>query len=76
MIIMYGMFTRIACNINLAKNILYGQSNLFIISLVNTQSNSEHFQLNSFRLGTIFPFNSLRPSDAYMRQQTNHHWFR
>ena len=23
-----------------------------------------------------FPFNSLRPSDAYMRQWTNHHWFR
>ena len=21
-------------------------------------------------------FNSLRPSDAYMRQLTNHHWFR
>ena len=21
-------------------------------------------------------FNSLRPSDAYMRQYTNHHWFR
>ena len=20
--------------------------------------------------------NSLRPSDAYMRQKTNHHWFR
>ena len=23
-----------------------------------------------------YTFNSLRPSDAYMRQQTNHHWFR
>ena len=22
------------------------------------------------------PINSLRPSDAYMRQWTNHHWFR
>ena len=21
-------------------------------------------------------FNSLRPSDAYMRRQSNHHWFR
>ena len=24
----------------------------------------------------IFPFNSLRPSDAYMRRQNNRHWFR
>ena len=23
-----------------------------------------------------FNFNSLRPSDAYMRRQSNHHWFR
>ena len=25
---------------------------------------------------TWINFNSLRPSDAYMRQWTNHHWFR
>ena len=24
----------------------------------------------------VVSFNSLRPSDAYMCQQTNHHWFR
>ena len=24
----------------------------------------------------MYDINSLRPSDAFMRQQTNHHWFR
>ena len=53
MIIMDGMFTRIACNIDLAKNILYGQSNIFIISLVNTQSNS--FSIELFPFGHYIP---------------------
>ena len=26
--------------------------------------------------GTVLSLNSLRPSDAHMRQWTNHHWFR
>ena len=30
--------------------------------------------LGLLKLQTLF--NSLRPSDAYMRWQTNHHWFR
>ena len=25
---------------------------------------------------SLFYINSLRPSDAYVRQQTNRHWFR
>ena len=28
------------------------------------------------KICSIQRFNSLRPSDAYTRQQTNHHWFR
>ena len=24
----------------------------------------------------LYTFNSLRPGDAYMRRQSNHHWFR
>ena len=27
-------------------------------------------------LNVSLTINSLRPSEAYMRQQTNHHWFR
>ena len=30
----------------------------------------------SFVTDHIFLYNSLRPSDAYMLQKTNHHWFR
>ena len=43
-----------------------------------------HFEENAFERSCkmlVISFwsqcvNSLRPSDAYMRQQTNHHWFR
>ena len=31
---------------------------------------------NFFMRAQKLDINSLRPSDAYMRQQTNHHWFR
>ena len=38
------------------------------------------FENDSFKITTASPrshwVNSLRPSDAYMRQYTNHHWFR
>ena len=34
-------------------------------------------QISWFSTGTVdLEFNSLRPSDAYMRQQSYHHWFR
>ena len=31
---------------------------------------------SNFHEHWYFTFNTLRPSDAYMHQQTNHHWFR
>ena len=37
---------------------------------------SQHGRAICYFLIWISCFNSLRPGDAYMRQQTNHHWFR
>ena len=47
--------------------------------LQNGKMASNHFLTwtNSFpQLIFFITINSLRPSDAYMHQQTNHHWFR
>ena len=47
---------------------------IFVCCVIHS---SPHFNIN-----TVFPdmriraINSLRPSDAYMRQLTNNHWFR
>ena len=58
------------------------------IELLISAQNNKHLSVNDFVTVGQSPwnvfeiennhvkFNSLRPSDAYMRRETNHHWFR
>ena len=39
-------------------------------------SKRPHGMISNRNSDNLYTFNSLRPSDAYMRRWTNHHWFR
>ena len=46
-------------------------------SYVETRETSQCFAITGGIMATsCFLCNSLRPSDAYMRRQSSHHWFR
>ena len=46
--------------------------NHVLLKMVNIKS---VYMYLSYRLW-LSNINSLKPNDAYMRQETNHHWFR
>ena len=60
-------------NYNIA-NQLYCATYIVLQRYNVTTKNVGH--ISRGRLPVGFFVNSLRPSNAYMRQQTNHHWFR
>ena len=50
---------------------------LLLRNLVQLSINTFSCHLSSYYYHTVHPcYNSLRPSDAYMRQWAKHHWFR
>ena len=56
------------------KGLSPDQSNQYLKLMLN-YCQQDKFQKNLNQNGIIF-INSLRPSDAYLRRYTNHHWFR
>ena len=67
----YSPYPRITCRAGI-KPIL---AILFARMVAKVSDDNSSWPLHKTP-GIRQPFNSLRPSDAYMRQWTNHHWFR
>ena len=59
---------------NVFNAFIYVMHTFNMLNLV-AQCIDEYFEYKQKAALICVKFNSLRPSDAYMRQLTNHHWF-
>ena len=71
---------KISCYIPLHRDLDQNGTGLMIYSSDNIVRNVVETIIRAVMMKCeekgIKPFNSLRPTDAYIRQYNNHHWFR